>query len=51
MNILQFHTEQIKNLCRRHSVEKLYAFGSAVKGNFSAVSDIDLIVRFKEMPV
>ncbi len=51
MNILQSHTEQIKNLCRHHSIEKLYAFGSAVKGNFSAGSDIDLVVRFKEMPV
>ena len=51
MNILQSHTEQIKNLCRRHSVEKLYAFGSAVNDNFSAGSDIDLVVRFKEMSV
>jgi predicted nucleotidyltransferase len=33
------------NLCKQHKVNKIYAFGSSVTGNFDPIkSDIDIIV-------
>ena len=51
MNILlRNNPDKIRKCCREHEVEKLYAFGSVMTDNFSDNSDIDLIVRFKEIP-
>jgi len=33
-----------------YDVERLYAFGSAMTDNFSDNSDIDLLVKFKQIP-
>ena len=41
------HIERIKTLCDLYNVEKMYLFGSALNSNFSATSDIDLLVKFK----
>lgn len=38
--------EQINELCHRHKVRRLYAFGSAVDGRLGEDSDIDLLVDF-----
>lgn len=44
--LLQDKLPELAALCRRFEVEKLYAFGSAVSGRFSAeTSDIDFMVR------
>jgi len=38
-----------ETLCRNHKVKYIYAFGSAVSGNFDAASsDIDLLVELDE---
>jgi len=37
----------LKKLCTRHKVKKLYLFGSALNSNFSDKSDIDFLVSFK----
>lgn len=43
--------QQLAALCRAHGVQRLDAFGSAVRNDFnSAGSDIDLIVRFGPSP-
>lgn len=39
----------IKNLCNVHHVDKLYAFGSILTNRFNETSDIDFIVRFKDI--
>jgi predicted nucleotidyltransferase len=44
---LKSHLSEISALCDQHKVRHLYAFGSVLTGNFSAESDIDLIVDFK----
>lgn len=37
----------LAELCRQYRVERLYVFGSAVKGRFDACrSDLDFLVRF-----
>ncbi len=38
------HIEQIKRLCRTHSVKSLFAFGSVVSNTLKNTSDIDLLV-------
>ncbi len=39
------------SLCSKYKVNRMFIFGSAVKGNFnSASSDIDLIVEVEDMP-
>jgi uncharacterized protein len=48
--LLEYNLEKIKLYCRQHDVEKLYAFGSATTDHFSESSDVDLIVKFKNLP-
>jgi predicted nucleotidyltransferase len=36
----------IKQLLQQHFVERAYLFGSSVKGNMHAHSDVDILVRF-----
>lgn len=42
------YKDQINALCDLHHVEKLYVFGSSLKGEMQADSDIDLLVKFKK---
>jgi uncharacterized protein len=39
--------ETITDLCRRHHVRKLALFGSALRDDFRADSDIDVLVEFE----
>jgi len=50
MNPLPVHKAGIAALCQRHYVKQLYAFGSAVKGDFNEGSDVDFIVDFAGVP-
>lgn len=43
-----FYSKNFIDLCKRHKVDKLYLFGSAVSGNFSEDSDIDVLVEINE---
>jgi predicted nucleotidyltransferase len=40
---------KLKNLCVDYHVDKMYLFGSALNSSFTAQSDIDFLVRFKQM--
>jgi uncharacterized protein len=51
MRIIQQNIDSIKNLCQKHRVKELYAFGSVTRNDFSKKSDVDLLVEFKRMPV
>ena len=44
MNFLNQYDTQIADLCRRYSVERLFAFGSVLTDRFNDESDVDLIV-------
>ena len=39
----------IRQICSRHGVRRLYAFGSVLTENFDTDSDIDLLVEFEPM--
>lgn len=41
------HKNQIEQLCKQLSVQKLELFGSAVRKDFSDTSDIDLFYEFR----
>lgn len=47
--ILQTRLPQIKNICGKHQVKRLWAFGSVTEESFSEKSDVDLLVEFEDM--
>ena len=49
MNLIQQHINSVHDLCKKHKVKELYAFGSVLDENkFSHESDVDLIVKFND---
>lgn len=48
MHIENPKIDQIKELCKQNKVKTLFAFGSVTRDDFTANSDIDLIVDFEE---
>lgn len=44
---LDFPIEEIKMLCQRYRVRELALFGSALRDDFDASSDVDLLVEFE----
>jgi predicted nucleotidyltransferase len=44
---LDFPMEAISALCRRYQVRELALFGSSLRQDFDAESDIDLLVEFE----
>ena len=49
-NLLKNNLDTLRQYCQKYDVEKLYAFGSVMTDKFSDNSDIDLIIKFKEIP-
>lgn len=49
MKIIDNHIEDLKKLCTMYNVEKMYLFGSALNSNFNKKSDLDILVKFKEI--
>lgn len=41
------HILQIRKLCEKYKVERLYAFGSVLTDRFSENSDVDFLYTFK----
>lgn len=49
MIITKKNINLINSLCETHKVEKLYLFGSATGSAFSNNSDIDFLVKFRNI--
>ena len=49
MNTVEKNISTIQVLCQHHGVDKLYLFGSILGNSFTESSDIDFIVRFKNI--
>ncbi len=49
MTQIDKHIEEIKRLCSRYCVKRLYAFGSVLTDKFSNTSDVDLLVDFEQI--
>jgi predicted nucleotidyltransferase len=46
---IEENLSKLKKLCTDYHVDKMYLFGSALNSSFSNHSDIDLLVKFKQM--
>ena len=44
---LTIPTEKVAKFCKRNRIRKLSIFGSALRGDFSPDSDIDVLVEFE----
>lgn len=51
MNLLDKHKNDIKRLCVKYNVNRLYAFGSVLNNRFKDSSDVDLIVNFDTVKI
>jgi hypothetical protein len=49
MNAVEQNMSLIQYLCENHRVDKLYLFGSILGSSFNDKSDIDFLVRFKNI--
>jgi len=49
MNLIESNLEKIRQLCVKHKVHQLFAFGSVLKDSFNKDSDIDLVVDFDKI--
>jgi predicted nucleotidyltransferase len=43
---IEFDTQAIADLCRRHAIVKLSLFGSILRHDFRPDSDIDVLIEF-----
>ena len=50
-NVIKDKKEELFEICEKHKVESLYAFGSVLTAKFGMSSDIDLLVLFCDMAV
>lgn len=44
---LAIHEEKIAEFCRKHHIRKLAFFGSVLRDDFAAGSDLDVLVEFE----
>ncbi len=47
--IIESNLNQIKKYCRQYAVETLHAFGSVTSDRFADDSDIDFLIKFKDI--
>ncbi len=46
--LLDKRKDDLKDLCKELKIKRLYAFGSAVSGDFNDNSDIDFLISFAD---
>ncbi len=46
---IEYSTENLNKLCNKYNVDKMYLFGSVLNSKFNEQSDVDLLVKFKEI--
>lgn len=49
MNVVEQNTNSISELCQLHKVDRLFVFGSILSDKFHVDSDIDFLVKFKDI--
>jgi hypothetical protein len=47
MNIIETNMQQVRDLCKRHKVGRLFVLGSVLTNTLKKNSDIDFIVDFE----
>jgi predicted nucleotidyltransferase len=49
LSLIEKNKNQLHRLCAKYDIKTMYVFGSAVSGNFTESSDIDILISFKEI--
>lgn len=49
MGFVDQNMDELRRLCIMYNVEKMYLFGSVLTPNFNKHSDIDFLVKFKDI--
>jgi len=49
MNLIERNIDTMRDLCSRHKVRRLFAFGSVLTDSFKKDSDVDLVVDFQDV--
>lgn len=49
MSIIEANIESIRDLCRKHKVNRLFVFGSVLTDRFKKTSDVDFVVAFSNV--
>ncbi|MGL2992443.1 nucleotidyltransferase family protein [Flavobacterium sp. TSSA_36] len=49
MGIIDNNIDNLIKLCVLYNVEKMYLFGSSLNSSFNEKSDVDLLVKFKQI--
>ena len=49
MGFVDQNMDELRRLCIMYNVEKMYLFGSVLTSNFNNRSDIDFLVKFKDI--
>jgi predicted nucleotidyltransferase len=49
VDLITQHIKELREICRRHQVKSLHAFGSITSESFTSNSDIDLLVDFESI--
>ena len=49
MGYVDQNMDELRRLCIMYNVEKMYLFGSVLTPNFNNRSDIDFLVKFKDI--
>ena len=47
MKNLQFDKQKVEDFCRRNHIRKMAFFGSVLRADFNADSDVDVLVEFE----
>jgi predicted nucleotidyltransferase len=49
-NLFENNKLELQRLCEKYDIKTMYVFGSATTYEFNDVSDIDILISFKEIP-
>jgi hypothetical protein len=49
-SLISKHKQELVGLCEKYEVKTMFVFGSATTSQFNDLSDIDILISFKEIP-
>ena len=49
LSLIENNKLELQRLCEQHYIQAMYVFGSATTADFNELSDIDILISFKEI--
>ena len=50
ISLIENKLAELQGLCKKYDIQTMYVFGSATTMLFNELSDIDILISFKELP-